>query len=240
MDSYYEQWFHEGEKWMASYRKRVLGMSAGKIIPLTIIALMLVFGGMALLNDGSPQDTMNGVWAGLFLGVFVSLIYLLLLLPGLSSGRMRRNMQRAVSALNTAEGEQELLGKELLLAAKDSSRVLNYEMVGPKSNHTPARFILSPHYVCLWGSSPLVILVRLSDVAEIRSDEENKSAVNYGTQVSTISKFELHTILFYYKKPGGSSSTEEELADVGMGFFSREIRDRVFAMLQRQQIEKAR
>ena len=46
-----------------------------------------------------------------------------------------------------------------------------------------------------------MILVRLSDVADIRAEEELKTAVTHGAKTNTYTRFHLHTIIFYYKGP---------------------------------------
>ena len=140
---------------------------------------------------------------------------------------MNRNIKRAVKLLHMSEMEQEQLGREMLKAEKDPARVLNYEVIGPNSKKTPAKFLISPHYACLWGGYPLVILVRLSDIADIRAEEELKTAVTHGAKTNTYTRFHLHTIIFYYKGP-------EQGGDNGMGFFDETVRDKVFEMFQKQ------
>lgn len=72
-----------------------------------------------------------------------------------------------------------------------------------------------------------MILVRLSDVADIRAEEELKTAVTHGAKTNTYTRFHLHTIIFYYKGP-------EQGGDNGMGFFDETVRDKVFEMFQTQ------
>lgn len=136
-------------------------------------------------------------------------------------------MERTVKLLHIGEAEREQLGREMLDAEKDMARVLDYQVIGPNSKKTPARFILSPNYACLWGGYPLVILVRLPDVEEITAEEERKTAVTSGSNTNTYHRFNLHTIMFYYK-----DSEKNEVN--GMGFFDETIRDKVFALLQGQ------
>lgn len=136
-------------------------------------------------------------------------------------------MERTVKLLHIGEAEREQLGREMLDAEKDMARVLDYQVIGPNSKKTHARFILSPNYACLWGGYPLVILVRLPDVEEITAEEERKTAVTSGSNTNTYHRFNLHTIMFYYK-----DSEKNEVN--GMGFFDETIREKVFALLQGQ------
>lgn len=69
--------------------------------------------------------------------------------------------------------------------------------------------------------------MRLSDIADVRTEEECKTAVTRGARSDTIHRFNLHTITFYYK---GSNRD----GDNGMGFFSEAIRDKVFGMIEAQ------
>lgn len=234
--SCFEEWIMSGQNWMGAYRKRVLKQSALKTIPAILLILIAFAVILSLVNNnGSTEEIGDAALAGVLLGIVVCLFYLLFLLPGLRPKRMRRQIQKAVKRLDMSESEQELLGREMLEAGKDPACVLDYEMVGPKSNHTPARFILSRGYACLWGSTPLVILVRLSDVAEIRPGAERKETTTYGSTMKTIHQFTLHTIYFYHK----GTEISDEAADQGMGFFDEQIRDQVLSMLQEKQTETA-
>ena len=40
---------------------------------------------------------------------------------------------------------------------------------GTQLQGTPARVILTPHYILQEGSTPYAVLIRLSDIAEIRT-----------------------------------------------------------------------
>lgn len=227
MDSYYKEWLDSGAAWMKAYRKRVLRKYIHFILPAVIILLAAIAAGATAVNDGSAEDIAGSAFAGALMGGALCFVFLLCLLPGLSPQRMRRNINRAVKLLQMSETELEQLGREMLDARKDSARVLDYQVIGPNSKKTPARFLLSPGYACLWGGYPLVILVRLSDVAEIRAEKERKTAVTHGAKTNTYHSFHLHTIIFYYKN-------SEQDGDNGMGFFDETIRDKVFDMLQKQ------
>ncbi len=224
MNSYYAQWLTSAENWMRTYRKELMRKHTHFIIPAVIVLLTAFFTYSAVSNG---DEVIFGILGGILISAVICGVYLLILLPGLSPKRMSRGIQKAVTALALNEGECEQLGREMLESEKDAASVLDYKMVGPKSNNTPARFIISSHYACLWGSYPLVILVRLSDVANISAEEERKTATTYGSASKTIHKFNLHTIIFNYK-----NSTEE--ADNGMGFFDSNIRDTVFEMIHKQ------
>lgn len=224
----YRMWIKSGKSWLGAYRKKLFIGTICKVIPIVLV-LFIGFGVIMSAIDGDKGDELiQAGMTGLGFGVFISVIFLLLLLPGLSTSRMSRNIKKAVNLLNMSETEQEQLGREMLEAAKNSANILDYELVAPNSNKTPARFILSRNYACLWGSSPLVILVRLSDVAQIRPETEEKTSTTYGSQSSTMHFLTLYTVIFYYK------GSENQDGDTGMGFFDESIRDRVFEMLSKR------
>lgn len=227
MNLYYKEWLKSGEIWMKAYRKQLLRKYIYFIIPAIVIVLAVIGAGATAVNDGSTEDIMSSAFAGVIVGAVICFVFLLFLLPGLNPKRMSRNIQRIVKLLDMSQIEQEQLGREMLEAEKDPARVLDYKNAGPNSKNTPARFILSPNYACLWGGCPLVILVRLSDIADIRAEEERKMAVTYGAKSDTVHRFNLHTITFYYK-----GSTQD--GDNAMGFFSKAVRDKVFDMIQAQ------
>ncbi len=105
-------------------------------------------------------------------------------------------------------------------------------MVGFGSNHTPARFVLTPHYAYLAGGYPYAILVRLADLQEIRPGEEQKVAVRRGTQTRGVHTFTLHTIGYYRRDRADRDLGPADLPDESMGFFSQEIRDKALSMLR--------
>jgi hypothetical protein len=185
-----------------------------------------------LKTDGSIEGIIYAALAGVIFGVVICSVILLFMLPGLSPKRMSRNIQRVIKLMDMSESEQEQLGREMLEAEIDPARVLDYKYEGPSSKNTPARFILSPNYACLWGGYPLVILLRLSDIADITVEEERKTAVAYGAKSDTVHGFHLHSITFYYK-----GSTQG--GDNAMGFFSKAVRDKVFDRIQSQRIDSS-
>ncbi|QUH19577.1 hypothetical protein [Alkaliphilus sp. B6464] len=228
--NYYEAWLQSGATWMKAYRKQLMRKHTHFIIPAVVLVLVAVFAFAAVSNGGTSEDITGGIFTGILLGAVVCGIYMLILLPGLSPKRMSRNIKSAVKLLDMSETEQEQLGREMLEAEKDPACVLEYKMVGPNSKGTPAKFIISPNYACLWGGYPLVILVSLSRLADVRAAEERKTAVTHGAKIDTHHRFDLHTITFYYK---GS----DQDGDNGMGFFDEAIRDEVFRMIEAQRAD---
>jgi hypothetical protein len=227
MNSFYEEWLQSGQNWMKAYRKQLLKKCICFIIPAVVFVLAVVGAGATAVNYGSTEEIMDSAFVGALVGAMICFVFILFLLPGVNPKRMNRSMKRAVKLLDMSEVEQEQFGREMLEAEKQPARVLDYRIEVPNSKSTPARFILSPKYACLWGSYPLVILVRLSDIAYVRTEEECKTAMTRGATSDTIHRFNLHTITFYYK---GSNRD----GDNGMGFFSEAIRDKVFGMIEAQ------
>lgn len=229
MNLYYEEWLKSGQNWMKAYRRQLMRKYICFIMPAVVLVLAAVGAGATAVNGGTTKNIADSAFAVALFGAVICFVFFLLLLPGSNPKRMSRNIKRAVKLLDMSEIEQEQLGREMLDAEKDSACVLDYKNVGPKSKGTPARFILSRHYACLWGSYPLVILIRLSGLEDIRPDEERKSEITDGAKIDTINSFTLYTINFYYKSLSQDS-------DNAMGFFSETIRDKVFDIIQKQQL----
>lgn len=227
MDSFYEEWLRSAQNWMRAYRKQLL-KKYFFVLSGVVLVLAAVGAGATAVNDGTVGEIISSAFAGALFGAIICFVlFIIFLLPGLSPRRMNRSIKRAVKLLDMSEIEQEQLGKEMLEAEKESSRVLDYIIDGPNSKKTPARFILSPKYACLWGSYPLVILVRLSDLADARAEEERKTAMTFGAKIDTIHRFNLYTITFYNRN-------SNQNGDNGMGFFSEAIRDKVLGMIEAQ------
>lgn len=108
-------------------------------------------------------------------------------------------IKSAVKKLHLDKEEQVQLAHEMLETDVNTWRCISYELNGHGSKQTPARFRITPHYAFLEGSSPYVILVRLSKIVEIYRGEERKIHTQYGTQTRTHEIFTLYTISFYIK-----------------------------------------
>lgn len=86
-------------------------------------------------------------------------------------------------------------------------------------------------YAFLEGSFPYSILIRLSDIAEIRPSQEQKSTVQYGAKTKTYYNFALYTIGFYRKDRAEHGLADHPYPDEGMGFFQESIRDEALGLL---------
>lgn len=233
----YKEWLKEEKKWIGKYSKRTLRNSCLKVVPITLGGMALLFGAMMALDGGGKEAFFEGAMGGIIIGLFPVLFYLLILWIGLRPGRYARLIQRNVRELGLTESEQELLGGEMLKAFQEPNNIIEFEMVGPNVNHTPARFILTPHFAFLEGGSPYSILVRLSDIAWIQSGKEKKTAVKHGANTNTHYSFTLYSIGFYRKERQYFGASDEKLPDIAMGFFQKEIRNQVLAKLKGTEIK---
>lgn len=233
METSYEKWVQQEKGWMGTYRKKVLKKVVFLSLPLAAISLGVLFAGMNLFTGGSTQEAIEGFTGGAIFGIFIIGCYILILLPGLSGGRMAKGIGKAVKMIKLSEAEKEQLGKEMLEVSGKADSRLDFEMVGPKTNHTPASVIVTEHYAYMRGGSPLVNLVRFSDVERIETSEESHTATQRGSQVKTVYHYTLHCIGFYYRNRAERGTAGSELPDQAMGFFDEGIRDRAYQMMQK-------
>lgn len=233
-NSYYRQWLEQERAWIGAYCRRTIRGSLWKVIPAVMGVLMLFFGGLGYLNNGGVTMLVIGGVGGLLLGLVVGLVYLALLLVSLRPGRYVGMVARSVDALALSQRQREELGAEMLSALADPDRVLSYQMAGPNSQNTPARVVLTPHYLFQEGSSPYAVLVPFNEIGSIRMGQERKTARTHGTQSRSLYTFSLYTIGFYRRDRPDRGLTPEDLPDVAMGFFQAELRDQVVQMLRRQ------
>lgn len=232
--NHYEQWLKAEKEWIDQYCKKTRNMSLFVVTPLILVVLTALFGGLELVNGGETSAVVEGAAGGLFLGIFISIIYLLIMLPNLMPGKYVKKIDKNVVKLGLSDEEKEQLGKEMLEA--DESHRISYKMVGPKSKGTPARFVLTPQYAFLEGSSPYSILIRLSDIAEIRPSQEQKNTVTYQAKSKTYYNYTLYTIGFYRKDRAERGLAENEYPDEGMGFFQEDIRNQALKLLTESDI----
>mgnify|MGYP005818604299 FL=1 len=226
MQNVFETWLAGEYEWMRRYKAKVLGRSLRMVVPLTVIGSSGLFAGLAAINSGGAVGALYGAFGGLFMAAVVLSIYFAILLPGLSPAHFARKAEKTVCTLLSDAAERESFAREMIAAASDPSQSFDFEMVGPKSNHTPAWFAHTPHYACMRGGSPAYIVVRLTDVREIRPDEEKRTATTRSGNARRIHFYTLYTIGFF-QTPGVG------LPDQAMGFFDKGIRDRALAMLER-------
>lgn len=232
--SMYQQWLNEEKEWIGEYCTRTRRNTLLKVVPLTIIGTAVLLGGISFLGSGNVEDLLMGVIGGLFFGVVISLFALFIIFINLRPDRYGRKIEQSVAALSMNEAEKETLGREMLDALEHDAQVLTYEMVGPKSNHTPARVIRTPHYFLQVGSSPYSVLVRISDIADMKASSEKKMTTTRSGNMKTHHYFTLYTIGFYRKDRFERGLADSKLPDYAMGFFQEELRDKALGMFQRE------
>lgn len=230
--SAYQAWLNKDREWIGGYCGRTRRSSLTRIVPLTLLLTALLFGGMGLLNGGGVSGLVTGVIGGLVFGLIVCGIYLAILTVNLSPARYTQKLEQSVREFSMDEAERERLGTEMLEALERGEGVLPYQMVGPNSKGTPARVILTPHYILQEGSTPYAVLIRLSDMAEIRTGAERKIATTHGGSSKTHHYFTLYSIGFYRKDRFERGLEEDGLPDSAMGFFRKELRDDVVKMMR--------
>ncbi len=232
MTSTYQSWLNKDREWISAYCRRTRKSSLTKVMPLTLLLTALVLGGVGLLNGGGVSGLVTGTIGGLVFGLIICGIYLAILTANLSPARYTQKLEQSVRELSMDETEREQLGAEMLAALEGGKGVLSYQMVGPNSKGTPARVILTPHYILQEGSTPYAVLIRLSDIAEIRTGAERRMATTHGGSSKTHHYFTLYSVGFYRKDRFERGLDGNDLPDCAMGFFQEELRDDVAKMMR--------
>ena len=227
--NYYEKWLKSEKEWIDVYCKKTRNMLLFVVTPLVLVVLTVLFGAIQLADGGGMGEFIVGAAGGLMRGIFICIIYLLIMQPNLRPGKYSKKIDKNVKRLGLSDAEKEQLGKEMLEV--DERHKISFKMTGPKSNGTPARFVLTPHYAFLEGGSPYSILIRLCDIAEIRPSQEQKNTVTYGAKTKTYYNFTLYTIGFYRKDRAERGLADNAYPDEGMGFFQEDTRDEALKLL---------
>lgn len=234
MDTY-QKWIQSEREWINTYCKKIRRQALCITTPLVLAVLAILFGGLSALGGGSMEEVLEGCFGGFLLGMLVCGIYLLILLPGLRPSRYTGKIEKNIRALSLSESEREILASEMLAA--DEKHKISYTITGPGSKGTPGRFVLTPHYAFLEGSTPYSILIRLTDIAWFSKGEEQKTAAEYRAKSKTIYTFTLYTIGFYRKDRLQKDSADTGVPDEAFGFFNEDIRERVAELLQETGIQ---
>ena len=170
----YQRWLQAEMEWIGVYCSKIRRQSLFVTAPLILAGSAVVIGALSAVGGGSMADLGYGAFGGFMMGAIVCGIFLLVLLPGLSPKRYGKKIDKCVRGLSLSETEKEQLAREMLEA--DEKHKICFTITGPGSKGTPGKFVLTPHFAFLEGSYPYAILVRLADVAEIRRNEERKTA----------------------------------------------------------------
>lgn len=228
----YEQWLEAERQWIGEYCSKIKRKTILRIVPAVLIILTVLFGLIDIANGNTEiKILLENAMGGFMIGVIVCTIYLAIVLPRLSPKQYIKKIEKAVKQIKLSESEKEQLAQEFLSAEKDPKRTISFWINGHGSKDTPARFVCSEHYVMLEGSYPYAIIIKLSDIEEIHTSEEEKSRSIRRGGVITTEYFTLYTIGFYRKDRAERGLSEEEFPDEAMGFFSSEIRDKAAALL---------
>lgn len=225
----YQKWIEEEIKWISTYCNKIRRQALLITTPSILAGSTIIIGALSLVG-GEMADLGYGALGGFMAGLMICCVYLLVLLPGLNPKRFGRKIEKNVRALSLSDTEKEQLAQEML--ASDEAHRISYVIQGPGSKGTPGRFVLTPHYAFLEGSTPYSILVRLSDIAYIRRGEEKKTAAERRAKSRTVYWFTLYTIGFYRKDRFQRNLTEKDLPDEAFGFFDSGIRERVMELLK--------
>lgn len=231
MDKAFERWMAYEEEWIAGYRRKLMRTTTHVTIPVVLVFLTLFMGGVSFVDRMSWEDALYGGLGGLLCGGVICGVVYLCLRFGLRTGKYRRLVEQAVETAGVTLPEREQLASEILAARDDPKARIFFEMTGFGSNHTPARFVLTPHYAYLAGGYPYAILVRLGDLSEIRAGEEKKIATRRGGSTRSVHTFTVYTIGFYRRDRADRDLGPEDLPDEAMGFFSQRVRDEALGML---------
>ena len=234
MSENYKKWMAYELAWIAGYRRKLMRTTTHITIPAVLVFMTAFLGLLSFVDRMDPADAFYGGLGGFLAGAAICGFFYLCLRFGLRSSKYQRLIQRAVEGLELPPGEEEQLVSELLAAVDNPKQRFYFEMNSMNSKGTPARFVLTPHYACLFGGYPYAILVRLADIGEIRPGEEKKLETRRGAATRTASLLTLHSIGFYRKDRADRGFGPEDLPDEAMGFFSQRIRDQALEMLRAQ------
>lgn len=228
----YSNWLQTEKDWINKYCKKELKRSILFVAPAVII-FMAVLTGVLPLIDGNTEMVLEGALAGVRIGLFISFLYIIVMYFSLKPNKYVWAIENTVASLSLSEEEKTILAQEVTTAVSHNKQ-LEFEMIGPKSNHTPAKFIKTEHFALLIGGTPYCILVRLSDIAESKASQEQKEIVTRSARMTVRKKVTLYTIGFYRKDRMECGLSPKDPPNEAMGFFSEEIRNKAFAMIQEE------
>lgn len=233
MNTSLERWIQKENRWMAEYRDRILKRIVQTLMLPMALILALVMAGMSLIGGASLTGILMTAALGAGVGVLVSFAFMLTRLPGLRAGRMGDGIREQIEALGMDVTEQEHMAGELMEASEQENRRMDFVMSGPGADNTPAGVIVSQRYAYMRGGVPLVNIIRLTDVKEIRPGEKMQDPARNG-RGSKGHYFTLYTIEFYYRIGALPAGADENQPGAVMGFFSREQRNEALELIRRR------
>ncbi|MCI5584376.1 MAG: hypothetical protein MR383_02320 [Lachnospiraceae bacterium] len=237
MNSKYETWLQLEKDWIDVYCKKTIKMILFKVIPGVTLGLAVLMGILGFVGGADIQAALQASMGGGAFGLSISIIFCLCIVLNMRPSKFVKKISKNVKKLNLTDAEKEQLGTEMLEAYETKQKVFEYQFSAPgTSNATPARFVLTPHFCFLEGSSPYSILVRLSDIERIKTSEEEKITTRRGAKLKTTYFYTLYCIGFYQRNRQ-ERGVKGEYPDIAMGFLQPELRTKVLKLLEETNIE---
>lgn len=236
MNTRYEAWLQEEKNWINEYCKRTKKTTLTRTVPAVILVMPLVFGVLGFIGGGDAWAALESAVGGVVLAILSLILHLIFIMIGLNPERFVKKIRKNVNKLGLSDSDMEQLGAEILEAYEKNEKVVSFDITNPgNSNRLPARFVLTPHYCFLAGSSPYSVLVRLSDIDLIKTSEERKQTTKRGAKIKTTYFYTLYCIGFY-RRDRKEKGKKGEYPDIAMGFLEPEIRQKVLYLLSETQI----
>lgn len=222
---FYELWLSREEAWVESFRRKMKKQLWLFVVPMVVAVLGLFMWGVALTGGKKGIEAVSIVIVGTVMGAVPLIVFLVIVSLRLRRGRISKVIEKAAQAIAMSREEKEKLGLQMLDAlVKRNCRIDYVEQCG-NGQKNPGKLLVSEDYYYQAGVRPHVVLIRRSDIDYIKWGSEVKQLPGGGRSAT------LFTILFYYRSSRMARLEGSELADNGMGFYDKKIRDKVYFMM---------
>ena len=223
---FYKLWLLREEAWMESGRRKMKKQLWLFVVPMVVIVLALFMWGVALTSGKRGTEATAIVIGGTVMGSIPLIIFLVIASLSLRRGRITKAIERVTQAAAMSREEKETLGLQMLDALVKSECRVDYVDQCGNGQKTPGRLLISEDYYYQAGGRPHIVLIRRSDIDYIKGGSEEKLITGRSGRSAT-----LFTILFYYRSSRTARLEGSELADNGMGFYDKKIRDKAYFMM---------
>ncbi len=223
----FEQFLATEETEIKDYSKKVFVRNVLTVTPIVVIGLAAFKAIFPILYKMDTSIIISGAIDGMRTGLIISIVYTLVMLFLLRPTKYLNQIKAAIDLLNLSNDEVETLASDML-ETSTTERKVDFVVSHINAKNTPAKLICGQQFAYLRGNTPYATFVKIADIKNIESTEEQIELVRRSTNSKITETKTLYLIYFYFKN---REDENNDIADASFGFFEESLRDKAYRMI---------
>ncbi len=223
----FEQFLAAEEAEIKDYSKKVFVRNVLTVTPIVLIGLAAFKAIFPIFYKMGTSVIIAAAIDGARTGLIISIVYTLVMLFLLRSSNYISQIKNVISLLNLSDDETECLASDMLESSA-TDRKVDFVISHINAKQTPAKLICGQNFAYLRGSTPYATFVKIADIGEMESTEEEIEIVRRSTNSRIKERRTLYLIYFYNKD---RAEDDRDIADACFSFFDEDLRDRAYKMI---------